>query len=78
MLFSGGSSAAKSSKKEEKREHKADRDEKYEVQEVVFLKWADSIIDQKLSKVTDLKDVSELKFLSSFSFLILGKAVVWI
>uniref|UniRef100_A0A1I7SAC8 Dystrophin n=1 Tax=Bursaphelenchus xylophilus TaxID=6326 RepID=A0A1I7SAC8_BURXY len=71
MLFSGGGPSNKP-KKEEKREKKSDRDDKYEVQEAVFTRWANSLFDDP---ITEIKDIVELSFLQAFTKLITGKTV---
>uniref|UniRef100_A0A1I8B635 Calponin-homology (CH) domain-containing protein n=2 Tax=Meloidogyne hapla TaxID=6305 RepID=A0A1I8B635_MELHA len=73
MLFSGGSAGTKGTPpKESKKERKPDKDEKYEIKEAVFLRWANSIIDGDLQ---DLREIADVKYLSKFATLILGVPV---
>jgi len=92
MLFSGGGSAGGTSrpKKEEKKEKKSEKgkpdgifatlptrhslDDKYEVQEAVFIRWANSLFEN--ATITELRDLADLKFLSSFASLITGTSSV--
>ncbi|CAD5206423.1 unnamed protein product [Bursaphelenchus okinawaensis] len=71
MLFSGGGPTNKP-KKEEKREKKLDRDDKYEVQEAVFTRWANSLFDDPINEI---KDIIELSFLQAFTKLVTGRIV---
>uniref|UniRef100_A0A914NI33 Uncharacterized protein n=1 Tax=Meloidogyne incognita TaxID=6306 RepID=A0A914NI33_MELIC len=51
MLFSGGTAGTKGKEllqKNLKKERKPDKEEKYEIKEAVFLRWANSIIDGDL------------------------------
>uniref|UniRef100_A0A914HK11 Dystrophin n=1 Tax=Globodera rostochiensis TaxID=31243 RepID=A0A914HK11_GLORO len=73
MLFSGGGTKG-TPPKEQRKERKPDRAEKYEIQEAVFVRWANSIIDDDVT-VQELRDLTDVRFLSKFSTLILGVPV---
>ncbi|KAL3082936.1 hypothetical protein niasHS_010738 [Heterodera schachtii] len=73
MLFSGGGTKG-TPPKEQRKERKPDREEKYEIQEAVFVRWANSIIDDDVT-VQELRDLTDVRFLSKFSKLILGVPV---
>ncbi|KAL3998482.1 EF hand family protein [Acanthocheilonema viteae] len=67
MLFSGSSSAKV--KKDEKKEKKLEKDDRYDIQEAVFVRWANSLAD---GTVRELNDIVDTKFLSIFVQLITG------
>uniref|UniRef100_A0A1I8EJT8 Calponin-homology (CH) domain-containing protein n=1 Tax=Wuchereria bancrofti TaxID=6293 RepID=A0A1I8EJT8_WUCBA len=67
MLFSGSSSAKV--KKDEKKEKKLEKDDRYDIQEAVFIRWANSLAD---GVVKELSDIFDTKFLSIFARLITG------
>lgn len=87
MLFSGSSPPNKP-RREDKRERKVDKgiylagmyliicilDDRTEVQEAVFTRWANSLFDSET--VTELRDIVELDFLQSFAELITGHKAV--
>ncbi|KAI3422321.1 hypothetical protein GPALN_012844 [Globodera pallida] len=77
MLFSGGGTKG-TPPKEQRKERKPDRAEKYEAifvkTEAVFVRWANSIIDDDVT-VQELRDLTDVRFLSKFSTLILGVPV---
>ncbi|UMM14948.1 hypothetical protein L5515_002569 [Caenorhabditis briggsae] len=55
MLFSGASTAKP--KKDEKKDKKSDREEKYELQEQVFIRWANHLLDTE--RLTDHKSLQD-------------------
>ncbi|XGW20200.1 hypothetical protein V3C99_003761 [Haemonchus contortus] len=61
MLFTGGTAAKP--KRDEKKEKKSDRDNTYEVQENVYVRWGNSLLANEPLK--DFKDLCELKYMSS-------------
>ncbi|CAB3407196.1 unnamed protein product [Caenorhabditis bovis] len=78
MMFSGGMAAAKS-KKDEKKEKKLEREEKYELQEQVFMRWANAILGtERLSDYRHLHDSSNaifiLQAITSQPMAVLGNA----
>ncbi|KAH7728513.1 DYS-1 protein [Aphelenchoides avenae] len=73
MLFSGGSSTAKPKKEEKREKRREEKDERYEIQESVFLRWAKYVCDADF--VHELKDVGEIRFLSHFAQMITGGSV---
>ncbi|KAI1731516.1 calponin homology (CH) domain-containing protein [Ditylenchus destructor] len=83
MLFSGGGGQSAKPKIVEKRERKYERDEKYEVQDQVFVRWANSIFDEHYQlqeqstafmpyHIQQPKELGDVKFLSNFALLING------
>ncbi|KAM3720398.1 Dystrophin-1 [Dirofilaria immitis] len=71
MLFSGSSSAKV--KKDEKKEKKLEKDDRYDVQEAVFIRWGNSLADGVIKELNDFVDT---KFLSIFVQLITGESFV--
>ncbi|EYC40600.1 hypothetical protein Y032_0605g575, partial [Ancylostoma ceylanicum] len=71
MLFTG--TAAKP-KRDEKKEKKTDRDEKYDIQESVFVRWGNSLLANEPLK--DFRDLCDLKYISSIATIATGTALV--
>ncbi|RCN39239.1 hypothetical protein ANCCAN_14865 [Ancylostoma caninum] len=71
MLFTG--TAAKP-KRDEKKEKKTDRDEKYDIQESVFVRWGNSL--QANEPLKDFRDLSDLKYISSIASIATGATLV--
>ncbi|GMR51627.1 hypothetical protein PMAYCL1PPCAC_21822 [Pristionchus mayeri] len=69
MLFSGSTAIPR---KEVKKEKKADRDEKLEVQESVFVRWLASIVDEEIK---DYKDLCDVRHLAAVAQLVTGQDV---
>ncbi|PAV67350.1 hypothetical protein WR25_12084 isoform A [Diploscapter pachys] len=68
MLFSGGSQAK--SKKDDKKERRSSRDEKYEIQENVFMRWANSLLAN--DPIKDFKDLADIKYIAPVVQLVTG------
>ncbi|CAI4222409.1 unnamed protein product [Auanema sp. JU1783] len=68
MLFSGGTSAK--SKRDEKKEKKSDRDDKFEIQEHVYMKWGNSLILNEPLK--EFKDLCDLRHIASVLEIVTG------
>ncbi|VDK43703.1 unnamed protein product [Anisakis simplex] len=81
MLFSGGTAAK--SKKDDKKEKKPDKvkncckhviaEDRYEIQENAFIRWANSIANEPIREISDIVDS---KFLFNFVNLITGEKLV--
>ena len=83
MLFSGGSAAKP--KKDERKEKKSDRgtihynfekktsDEKYEIQETVFVRWGNSLLANEPLK--EFRDLTDMKYISSVTHIVTGSPV---
>ncbi|KAK5964992.1 hypothetical protein GCK32_011276 [Trichostrongylus colubriformis] len=61
MLFTGGTSSK--SKRDDKKEKKYERDNIYEIQESVYVRWGNSLLANEPLK--DFKDLCDVKYLCS-------------
>ncbi|ETN71106.1 hypothetical protein NECAME_14324 [Necator americanus] len=67
MLFTGTTAKPK---RDEKKEKKSDRDEKYDIQESVFVRWGNSLLANEPLK--DFRDLSDLKYINSIANIATG------
>ncbi|VDO60211.1 unnamed protein product [Heligmosomoides polygyrus] len=70
MLFTGGT--ASKPKRDERKEKKSDREEKYEIQENVYIRWGNSLLANEPLK--DFRDLCDVKYLNSIATIATGTA----
>lgn len=53
-------------------------DDRYEIQESVFFRWANYLLEEQQQQfvVNDLKDLSDIRFLTTFGSIITGQQFV--
>uniref|UniRef100_A0A158P9I1 Calponin-homology (CH) domain-containing protein n=1 Tax=Angiostrongylus cantonensis TaxID=6313 RepID=A0A158P9I1_ANGCA len=73
MLFTGGTTTKP--KRDEKKEKKSDRDDKYEIQESVYLRWGNSLLANEPLK--DFRDLCDLKYLNSIATISTGTSIAF-